>query len=685
MKKRMKNLTASAVMVIFIAGLSSAAAMAQDEKKQKAVELGAITVTAQKQEENIQKVPISISVMTDVDIEDRKIESIGDIADFVPNLMIYSHGYAGTNAPSMRGIVAPAETFMVTSGVYLDGIPDLSGVGLEDAMLDIERIEVLRGPQGTLYGKGTEAGAINIITRQPDNDFRGKVSLQLGEDEKRQVALSVTGPAVKDKLYFGLSGLYYSKDGFIKNTATGDMINDKQHWYGKGQVRWTPTDNLDISLAVSHLEYDEGEPDKTLGEVGAQMFGLSSPQNRRVASNLNGWDKSSKDNQSLKAVYDFSDALRLTSITTHRRYNQYYATDIDASSKTLMETDPMDSTYDTITQELRLNYTKGQWKGLIGLYYDNDNQDIFYHLDYGIGGTQNVNREFDGETYAIFTNITCDLTKKISVIVGLRYEAEQKDFTDNIMKIAMDDSWKQFTPKIALEYTPRENITTYISASKGYRPGGFNVNALSKPQYFTYDSETLWSYEAGIKTAFWENKLIINGAVYYMDIKDMQVTEQASAVEAYLTNAATATGKGVELEVMALLWDGLTLNASFGYNNTEFEDFRDIGGDYAGNKNPFVPQYTYNIGGQYRHDSGVYARADLIGVGKMYFDKANNYSRDAYEVVNMKIGYEADSYDMYLYAKNIFDREYNSYGYYGGFQTIYSQPREIGIQLTYRF
>ncbi len=170
-----------------------------------------------------------------------------------------------------------------------------------------------------------------------------------------------------------------------------------------------------------------------------------------------------------------------------------------------------------------------------------------------------------------------------------------------------------------------------------------------------------------------------------MDIKDMQVTEQASAVEAYLTNAATATGKGMELEVMALLWDGLTLNACFGYNNTEFEDFRDIGGDYAGNKNPFVPQYTYNIGGQYRHDSGVYARTDLIGVGKMYFDKANNYSRDAYEVVNMKIGYEADSYDMYLYAKNIFDREYNSYGYYGGFQTIYSQPREIGIQLTYRF
>lgn len=170
-----------------------------------------------------------------------------------------------------------------------------------------------------------------------------------------------------------------------------------------------------------------------------------------------------------------------------------------------------------------------------------------------------------------------------------------------------------------------------------------------------------------------------------MDIEDMQVNEQVTPSESYITNAATATGIGAELEVTAQVLDGLTLNASFGYNNIEFDDFSDVQGDYEGNKNSFAPEYTYNIGGQYRHGSGIYVGADLIGYGEIFFDKANNFSRDAYEIVNAKAGYEAEHFDIYLYAKNLFDKEYNSDEYYGGLYTVYSPPREIGLQAVYRF
>lgn len=695
MKKRKKsNMPLCFIVTVFvftlISCLFSIPVVAQEEeaggnREQETMKLEAITVTAQKQEENIQEVPMSVSAMTDGHVEDRKIESVQDIADFVPNLMVFQVADSGNNVPVMRGINAPPESFRVSTGLYVDGVPELTGIGFEDGMLDIQRIEVLRGPQGTIYGKGAEAGAIKIITRSPDNEFKGKMSLEVGEDEKKQISLSVSGPIQKDKLYYSLSGLFYSKDGFIENTTTDEMINDKNHWLGKALIRWTPTDVMDISFAVSRLEYDEGEPDMQLGEGGASSFSLPSPLDRQVSSNVDGWNKSSRDSQHVKIAYELNDSLVLTSITTNRKYHQHTLNDWDGTSQTIMHA-LKDNEYATLSEELRLNYTNGQIKGLVGLYYDQENTDIRVNEVYYSGYyTVNTNREYEGETLAAFANLSYPLTTQLSLITGLRYETEKKDFIDNNTQTTADDSWDQLTPKLAVEFNVTPKNIAYVSFSQGYRSGGFNVLAVSNPDYLTYDSETLWSYEIGSKNVFLNNKLIINGAVYYMDIKNMQVNEQASANETYLTNAAAATGIGMELEMTAHILNELTLDASYGYNNTEFDDFSDIRGNYKGNKNPFAPEYTYHFGSQYRHAGGIYARADLVGYSKIYFDKANKYSRDAYEVVNIKIGYETDACDVYFYAENLFDKEYNSDEYYESFITIYSPPREMGLKLAYRF
>ncbi len=194
--------------------LAQGSALCQDNQS---IELETVTVTAQKQEENIQEVPVSISLLNEYTIEDYNIRTLSDIAVFVPNLQQFSVGGGGMYTPSMRGLSTDPHTVHSTVGTYIDGIPYLSSMGNNLILEDIERIEVLRGPQGTLYGKNAYAGVINIISRQPDNELRGKARVELGEDNKREYAAIISGPIVKDNFFASLSAKHYEKNGFIQN------------------------------------------------------------------------------------------------------------------------------------------------------------------------------------------------------------------------------------------------------------------------------------------------------------------------------------------------------------------------------------------------------------------------------------------------------------------------------------
>ncbi|WP_321494223.1 TonB-dependent receptor [uncultured Desulfobacter sp.] len=656
---------------------------------QDTLSLEEITVTAQKQEENVQNVSMGITVFTGQAIEDAKIESMSDLADLVPSLMVFNEGGAGMNTPSMRGIHAPFDTMALSTGLFIDGVPIQSILGFESTFLDIERVEVLRGPQGTLYGKNTEAGVINIITRQPDNDFRGSVSANIGtwlssENDDRLLqayTVKLSAPIQTDKLFLGIAGKFTQKDGIIKNTETGQAADDREHWFGRAHLRWTPADQLDISFIASQLQYNGGAAHMNWGEYGALAYGLPSPEYRKVSSNLQGENNGSDQSQSLKIDFEINDAFELTSVTSRRVYDDEATSDFDFTSATLMHT-KKDNQFSTLSQELRLSYDNGGVKWVAGVYGDKEEMNYDVEMAYG-SMTSTTDRDIDGSSYAVFTNLTWPLSRQFSLVGGLRYETTEKDFQDHINAKDADDSWDAVTPKLALEYRPLPGTMTYLSVSKGYRAGGFNFQATDE-QYYTFDEEDLWSYEIGVKNTLFNNRLIVNASIYKMDISDMQVSEKISSLVSYITNAAEATGKGVELELVGKITTGLTMTAGFGYTQIEFDEFKDSDGDYQGNKTTYAPEYTFNIGAQYRWENGFYARADLIGYGDMYFDKANKYKRDAYEIVNAKIGYETEHFDVYLYGKNIFDEKYDSYGYYSGYYTIYSDPGEVGLQVTYR-
>ncbi|MCB9480864.1 MAG: TonB-dependent receptor [Desulfobacteraceae bacterium] len=662
------------------------------KESEKELKIEEIKVTATKQEENIQDISQSISVFISRDIEDLNIESMSDIADMVPNFMLFDNGTSGLNSPSIRGIHVAPHTLTSTAGLFVDGIPVTSGAGFEESLVDIERIEVLRGPQGTLYGKNTESGAINIITRQPGNDFRGSVSLsggkllsaEAGDKNTGSLSLGMTGPIKEDRLFFGLAGKYFKKDGFIENTVTKDTVDDREHWYGRGHLRFTPSEKLDISFIASRLEYDDGGPNMTLGKQGAAAFGLPEFEKRKVSSDYEGANTAVSDSQVLKVDFDITDNLHFTSITSRRVYDDESRADWDFTQNYLMHTEK-NGKYAKKSQEMRLAYLNDRMKWLIGFYYDNDENDLIFETFSAMPQTAGkTNRKIEGDSLAWFANMTFPVSAKANIVSGIRWEKQFMDFKDNMDQRKANDSWTSISPRLGLEYYLKDKIMTYASISKGYRSGGFNFFSLN-PDYYTYDDESLWNYEVGIKSSLFNDRLIMNASVYYMDIKDMQVEEALDHLETYMTNAAEATGKGFEAEISARVTRGFSVFAGFGYNDVTFDKFEDANGNYKNNTNPYAPEYTYNIGGKYRHHTGLFARLDLTGCGKIYFDKENEQSRDSYELVNAKIGYETERFDIYIYGENIFDKEYDSEGYYGGMYTIYSEPGEVGMKVSCRF
>lgn len=636
-----------------------------------------VTVTAQKNEENVQNVPISMSVFNDIQLEDQSISNIEDIGKYSPNLFFFNTGQQGLLSPSIRGIAASVISYSTPVSLYVDGVPTMSSFGFADGLEDIERIEVLKGPQGTLYGKNSEAGVINVITKKPDNETKGKFHTKLGNNGKKEYGLNISGPIIEDKFYMGISYKHNEKDGFIKDTKTGEYINHKENDYGKVNLRYTPSDKLDISLIASKSKNKNGAHD--WAKAGQD-------KNPTSSSNLKGSSTPSIETLALNIDYDLDSNTKIKSITTKRVHKDKAILDNDLSAQTIRHF-YRDYKFDTLSQELRLEKKFNTTNVVAGIYLDKEKDDLFLKRITMMdpSGANSKPQKLSSQTMSLFTNIIHPINDKLTINAGIRYDKEKKDIKIDDSNISIENNWKNISPKLSLQYNINNKSMTYATVAKGYRSGGFNPYASTNDKE-SYDEENLTSYEIGYKAMFLENTLKVNTALYYMNIDDMQVQEMPTPGIVYIVNAASATSKGFELEVEALLNNEFTLFASGGYNKTTFDKFKDNSGDYSGNYNPYAPKYNFNLGIQYRNDKGYYARADINGYGKTYFDSANKYSQEAYELVNAKIGYEQDNYDIYLYSNNIFNKNHDATNaYFNGTTTIYKEDREVGIQLTYRF
>lgn len=650
-------------------------AEAQQEKQSsaKSVQLEGITVTATKEEEKIQDVPTSISAFSETQVDDSRMNFVKDLGLRVPNLSFYSGGTSVINFPTMRGVRSDPHNNISGVSLYVDDVPVTSNLGFVSDLYDIDRIEVLRGPQGTLYGRSSEGGVIKIVTRKPNNTPEGKATLEAGTSMMFHGKANLSGPIIQDRLFMDGAFNFYNRDGWVKNDYDDNWVDDKQNFSGRGKIRFTPTEDLDVTLTGSFIKFNEGT---------FSMYQYPGYDDRHVNTNHPGYNHSWIDEESLNIKYTLNENWTITAISARRLTDADYKIDYDFSTTNGYETWKYDKYLD-LSQELRFNYKGDNGASLVlGGYFDSFERKIQYaYTSMGMNS-----KAWDlTTTYSAFGNFKYPLFGGLSVLGGLRVDAYNTNFENETYQNGK--SWTTLSPKAGLEYEITKHNMLYATASRGYRAGGFNSYIPMDGQY-TFDEESLWAYELGSKNTFFDNTLKANMALFLNDIQNAQVEQYIASSGTpmpFISNAGDTTALGAELELTWLPMDGLELFGSAGYIHLRYGDFTDSYGSHKGNSMPYVPDCTYNVGAQYRHKSGLFARAEVLGSSLVYLDSRNKHSIPAHATVNAKVGWEFDKLDVYLFGTNVFDTRYDAKGAFGGGYTVASEPGTYGVSLTYHF
>lgn len=731
-KRRRMSLLRKGTLSLFLSLLLASPSLAAEDPaaSDDVYQLPTVTVTADKRATDVQKTPSSITVMSRTKLEDANIDTIEKVLQRIPN-MNFSQFTGGANFMSMRGITTSAGTSTSPIVMYLDGVPVDTFFNLDAPLMDIERIEILRGPQSAIYGKNAMGGVINVISRKPTNEWHGTLQADYGSFNTQRYAAAISGPIIEDKLYLALSGSHYSTDGYMNHDDTRYGNQERTERF-KGMLRFTPTDDIDISFHLNYTARRDGYSNLIWGDEPT----LDSIANKDDYLHSDIW------NMALHMAFDF-DPVTFESITTYRAENLDYGIDMLASYSAANSTPGLNFDYANtgrnntrkeFTQEFRLRSPDDKkdgvkWLlGVFGGYTDMNIRESYSDVPGTVPGalldptnsawagmtfpfhlwTNQPSREYT-EDYAAFGEITIPLLDRLKVTLGLRAQQTHKKIDVNYMggetyasmdmsllKIAGDmhntksDSWFELLPKFNISYQLTDDIMFYGGVNRSFIPGGFN-NATRTGIDMTYDAQTAWNYEIGAKTEWFDKRFLLNLALFHSAVNDLQLMKYDIGSMSYLSdNAGSARIYGVEVDAMARLLPGLDAEFSFGYLWTRFDDYSTVDSygirhDYAGNKIPYTPDYTASFALQYRHEKGFFARGEVLHYGQLYWSEENDYKRDPVTLLNARVGYEFEPFAVYVYGNNLTDAKYLNYYTSSTNYGMMARPREIGVQLKYTF
>lgn len=648
-----------------LAGLTQQALAEEDR------ELPTVIVTVNKQTQALETLPASVTVFDGDELEAVGARSLEDVARQTPGFALQPMGQSGLTPPVMRGITANATSFSASSALVVDGVATLRGQGFDDSLLGVDRIEILRGPQSTLYGRNAEAGVVSIVSRRQGNDPYAALSLEAGSRYKASLRFDVGQALLQDTLYLSLAGEFARQDGFIDNRHSGGKEDDRQRQAGRLALRWTPDSRSDISLRLSQREYDDG----------GSLWGPTGASRARVSSGTASWNRTRSRSASLDIARELESGLRLRSITAHNEHFDRILQDTDFLPMDRMHLG-RDYHFRTLSQEFRLEGQLHDSTWLAGLYLDSEENTLNFQnkTPFALSRTSSTQ---DGHNYALFTHWNIPLTDKWSLQAGARLERNEIRFhLEN--NGAQRRSDNRFTPKLALQYQWQPKTMIYASVADGFRAGGFNT--FAPDSYRSYAPEKLRALELGIKGSLAGQRLRYSAAVYRMNIEEMQVQQMGPALgQVFITNAASARASGAEAEIRWLPARGWQVQAALGINRTRFQTFRDGSNDYAGNDNPFAPRLNGHLGLRYDAPDGWFAQAQVAGYGRIFVDAANSRDkqRPGYGVINLAAGRRWGQTELTAYVNNAADKTYDTVGYPNSAITIYSPPREFGLRLNW--
>jgi iron complex outermembrane receptor protein len=658
--------------------------------------LGEIVVTARRREESIQNVPLSVDVTGAQDIVNQGAHNVADLQYSTPNVY-FGNPNTGATSVYIRGIGDFTRNIGIDSRVstYVDGVYVGSSIAVDQGLVDVDRIEILRGPQGTLFGKNTVAGAINIVTKRPGPDFEGSLDVSIGSYQARRISAGLNIPLAHNLFVRG--GVQYQKrDGFVRNIFDGGRLANIDRLTGRVQLRYEPSDNLTIDLEADAMRDHHTIYYKLMTENPLSPGGYTGPDAPFVANlNTDPLYRINVRGGSSTAKYEFDNGGALIGIVAYR-YNRLRNQDDQDLGPILAADSQFDTRYKQVTAELRYESPDDRPLTYVaGLYYLNSRGRVNLQAASLIfptsiaqppAASDNLLIRSAGtsttDSYAAFANGTYALTDRLKLELGGRLIREKKGvdyaqvtslFTTFALALpsysVQDSFWKTaFTPSASLSFQANRDLLFYARASRGYKSGGYNADVVADDN-IRFDPEYVNAAELGLKSTLLDGHLRFNADVFiskHTDYQVFQFTIQGASTIIQLRNAGRATAKGFEFELVAEPVSGLRLSADGGYVDakfTRFDDCAGIGVDCAGQRLIGAPKFTGNLSALLRQEVGGLGELSLFGQysyrGSAFTNIPNapNVRTQSVGIVNGSIGFKPEGTPIEIYAnvKNLFD------------------------------
>lgn len=618
-----------------VAAQQATTAAVSAEAANDAVEAAEIVVSARRRDERLIDVPVAVTAFSPLELQKLQAVDLSGLQGAAPNLnIVQGRGSASSANVFIRGIGQPdaLQTFDPAVGIYVDGVYFSRIQGALLGLYDVERIEVLRGPQGTLYGKNTTGGAISIVSRKPDfNRTKVEASALYGSFNQLLLNGYASAPLVADRVALSLAAQYDKRDGLVTDPRTGREYNDRDSLTVRGILRAKPVESLEILVSG---DYNRQRNALTLGYSTAPLLQTDfvtgprtlvpaeplGPYSFQASTSFRGDEGQRLDHWgvSVTANWQLSDAVTLSSITAWRKLDPDFFIDIDASQARLGDVF-VGVNQRQFSQEVQLKWNSDRFSGVFGLFYLNENitshqeayaDDLFTLFGGPITFTRLIDDAQNTKSYAAFGQATYKFTDRLSITGGLRYTHEERTydrFTTTLSSFAalnginfrfpgnlapplnLDnraefDAW---TPSLTVSFKPSDDTTLYASASRGFKSGGFNGRANSVadltlvvggvPTVVTrFNPETVWTYETGAKGSFLDGRVYLSGNVFYSDFRDFQARVGGGAVGVFpVVNAGRLGIWGVELEAVVKPTRFWNVRASLGYLDAKYNEFND--------------------------------------------------------------------------------------------------------------
>ncbi|MBC8034508.1 MAG: TonB-dependent receptor [Chitinophagaceae bacterium] len=687
-------------------------ANAQTEKQ-----LDSVLVTAQKREELVQKIPFSITAISSKQVKEYRLWNSKEITAIVPNLYSADPG-DDRNVTGIRGITTTSYNPAVAT--YIDGVNQFGLDTYISQLFDVERIEILRGPQGTLYGRNAMGGVINIITKQPSDITTGSIEATLGNYGQQRYTAALRTPLVKGKLFLGVAGIFDKRDGFYENAFNGSSYDDRQSFTGNYYLKYRPGNKWQLSLNAKHHNNRNKGP---FPLVAADPFEMPFKLNQNALTKM----IDNTQNYSLSADYKGT-GLNFSSQTAFQNNYRYYTNPIDGDFSPLDAITVINNygkdwnNIKTWTQEFKVSSPSSATtlKWLAGSYLFHNSSPVKQATRFGedaaavgapdINFSSIITSRSKSSGLAVYGQVSRFLSDKLELVGGLRYDYERQKSTV-LGEIAYDmqpsfvvrpdtsarTSFSAFSPKAAINYTIARNSILYGLYSRGFRTGGLTQLSSdpSQPPLYAYKPEYSNNFEAGLKSSLFNGGLNINLAAFYSIIDNTQVPSLVlpDAIT-IIRNSGKLTSRGVEMELAAIPFKGLSVNYSFGYTNAKFDDLKVSADgaevDYSGKRQIFTPEITSMFALQYVHvlwkeqKMNLLVRGEWRYLGNTWFDAANTIKQSPYSVLNANIGISFRNYGLSIWGRNLGDKEYVAYAYDFGAQHL-GNPLTYGVTLSARF